>query len=793
METPIFMQEDQNPRQRPGRQSSVASTSSSMPGGGRRISAHSTIPSNHPRSPGFPGSAPYIENQATEKESLSSFPPAVATLQIPQMPNGPLPTFLDSSASPAESGYTGYTKEQADTEPEGQPIMIPDVEQPARRPASSTALDGDSITGVDPEGMIVGGFSAKKLGTFEVASLIINKMVGSGIVTGPAQVLLYTGSKQHALLLWGLGFLYTLVSIVIFVEFGYKFRFTGGELVYLDEIFKRPALLFVTIFSTQFILFWNTATNCVQIARQVLACADRNLNVNDAFAHVTDGRLIGFIAIVVTSAVCLLHYFSTAAGRITNVSFAVFKVAMLLVLFGRGAWFSATKKSGGSWTATGDLGDYTERWKSYAYAIFIVLFAYQGWENASFVAGEISYRKTKALRRGYYSAVLIVGVLYLLVNVGFLTSFELVMLKQGEKLQDLLNRGLLPTAVLANDGYAARYWASSDGLTAGPIRAWNVILTLSSLGNVLAVTYTCGRVKQMIGQSYIFPWSRLWSRESRFNTPSGGLLLHWICTSILIIIAVNVSSGGYWLPGSLQAYSHAIVALAVTVAFCFFTPDTENQKPKYQWTLLRYKLVSWPIITLSVVMNLAMIALPIGSYVPDFTVAGWVYAAACFTAVGFSILYYFAFFPVEDYQSGSVGPLSSLRKFSLLRLVGVSWKIDTVSPKVYEQRWERFGCTTRGFSEDITLLGYQKEQTEQFGERRMVYYELDTDNGEPSIIKKIIFWFFGGSFENTTITAPRRYWRLRKPNFSGIPKLWRKQSSDPVIITVEPLQTQTDQ
>ncbi|KAF3911423.1 hypothetical protein ABW20_dc0103968 [Dactylellina cionopaga] len=74
----------------------------------------------------------------------------------------------------------------------------------------------------------------KELNGKEVFSLIVNKMIGSGIVTGPAQVLLYTGRKDYALLIWALGFIYTIASAIMFVEFGYKFPVTGGELVYVS-------------------------------------------------------------------------------------------------------------------------------------------------------------------------------------------------------------------------------------------------------------------------------------------------------------------------------------------------------------------------------------------------------------------------------------------------------------------------------------------------------------------------------------------------------------------------------
>jgi hypothetical protein len=51
----------------------------------------------------------------------------------------------------------------------------------------------------------------RDLNSQDVASLVINTMVGSGIYTTPPIVLLLTGSKGEAFALWVVGFLSTLV------------------------------------------------------------------------------------------------------------------------------------------------------------------------------------------------------------------------------------------------------------------------------------------------------------------------------------------------------------------------------------------------------------------------------------------------------------------------------------------------------------------------------------------------------------------------------------------------------
>lgn len=53
-----------------------------------------------------------------------------------------------------------------------------------------------------------------ELDTFDIFSLIVNKMIGTGVYTAPASVYLMTEHKSLALGLWGIGFFYTILRCV---------------------------------------------------------------------------------------------------------------------------------------------------------------------------------------------------------------------------------------------------------------------------------------------------------------------------------------------------------------------------------------------------------------------------------------------------------------------------------------------------------------------------------------------------------------------------------------------------
>jgi hypothetical protein len=58
---------------------------------------------------------------------------------------------------------------------------------------------------------IRGQVRTRELSSFDVFALVVNKMVGTGIYTSPAIVLLLTGNKGLTMGLWAIGFIYSII------------------------------------------------------------------------------------------------------------------------------------------------------------------------------------------------------------------------------------------------------------------------------------------------------------------------------------------------------------------------------------------------------------------------------------------------------------------------------------------------------------------------------------------------------------------------------------------------------
>jgi amino acid transporter len=144
----------------------------------------------------------------------------------------------------------------------------------------------------------------------------------------------------------------------------------------LDETLYRPALLAYTLYAFYFVLVNTSTTNSMQFAKQVyISATDED--------QIFDQRLLRFIAVVILSLLCLLHYFSARTGRALNVTLAASKVVMLVVLFIAGA-IKAGRSNVHDFFTKNDSSP-SSGVSSAAAGFISILFSFQGWENATFV------------------------------------------------------------------------------------------------------------------------------------------------------------------------------------------------------------------------------------------------------------------------------------------------------------------------------------------------------------------------------------------------------------------------
>lgn len=151
--------------------------------------------------------------------------------------------------------------------------------------------------------------------------------------------------------------------------------------------FLGDGLLAYITYSIVFVANFNSGTNSMQTGRMILLCiAAAEPGTPDVNRDAV--RLIG---VVVLTAICLLQFFSPAIGRALNKGFAVVKILFLIALFLVAAAANAHPMT----TPDGAMVDRAPDWATwhetgsklyFAKALLAVLFAFEGWENATFVS-----------------------------------------------------------------------------------------------------------------------------------------------------------------------------------------------------------------------------------------------------------------------------------------------------------------------------------------------------------------------------------------------------------------------
>jgi amino acid transporter len=132
------------------------------------------------------------------------------------------------------------------------------------------------------------------------------------------------------------------------------------------------------------VLVYGDATNSMHFGEQVLISATWTSTVIAPATEPSitiEPRMMRFIAVVILSLICMFHYFTARGGRALNQALAFGKFVALLALIGLGArTVQENRQAGANYPLTP-----TRTLSNTAAALLLVLFSFQGWENATFV------------------------------------------------------------------------------------------------------------------------------------------------------------------------------------------------------------------------------------------------------------------------------------------------------------------------------------------------------------------------------------------------------------------------
>jgi APA family basic amino acid/polyamine antiporter len=250
----------------------------------------------------------------------------------------------------------------------------------------------------------------RQIGLWSAIAIVIGTTIGSGIFRSPAGIADRLPGPLPLLAIWVAGGLFALCGALSLSEVASAFPRTGGVFVFIKEGFGRlPAFLFgwaeITIIRAAAV-----GAIAITFAEYFLRAIgiDPSFSPNDAYA-----RYVAAAAIIAMGTVNILGVrwgtLVLNATTIAKYGGLLFIILMALAL--------GLPKTGGHFTPVLPPGSFSI--SAFGLALVSVLWAYDGWADLSFTAGEVKDPERNLPRALIGGTLAIIGI-YLLANFAYL-------------------------------------------------------------------------------------------------------------------------------------------------------------------------------------------------------------------------------------------------------------------------------------------------------------------------------------------------------------------------------------
>jgi len=250
---------------------------------------------------------------------------------------------------------------------------------------------------------------ARRLGFWSAVAVLVGSTIGSGIFRVPAVVAGEIGDPTAFLIAWTVGGAVALTGALTIAELCAAYPRSGGIYVFLREAFGP---------GTAFLFGWAELLVIRPASYGAIAITSssyflRVMGVDGAVAvaglPVSYEQLLGAGLIGVVG---MVNYRGIQWGAVLQNVSTLFKVAALVLLVVIGFAFGERLVGGGG-------GEATVRLSPFLVAMIAILWAYDGWADISFIAGEVRDPQ-RVLPKALVVGTVTIVALYLAANLVYL-------------------------------------------------------------------------------------------------------------------------------------------------------------------------------------------------------------------------------------------------------------------------------------------------------------------------------------------------------------------------------------
>jgi APA family basic amino acid/polyamine antiporter len=353
-------------------------------------------------------------------------------------------------------------------------------------------------------------------------AIVIGGVIGSGIFMKPALMASQLGSPILLLSVWIVAGLITLFGALSNAEVASMFPETGGQYVFFQKMYGDKFAFFygwasVSVFNTAgnasiayiFSQYMNYFIDLPRFSSVIEKSYFFHINfIGTIYPLENFGVkiLTAFLIVLLTT----LNYWSIKYGSILQQYLTGLKsVAIVLLIVG--IFFSGNGSVANVVTSSAVMPEGWSLVWAYMAALSGAFWAYDGWNNITFVAGEIEHPQKNIPKSLFYGLAFCI-LTYVLINLAYIYVLPI---------------GHLKSSSLAASDAATVAWGSIGGSIIA------LMIVLSTLGSANANVLSTARVTYVMGQeNKLFAWAG--KIHLKNETPGNALILNAIWTLILI-------------------------------------------------------------------------------------------------------------------------------------------------------------------------------------------------------------------------------------------------------------------
>ena len=256
----------------------------------------------------------------------------------------------------------------------------------------------------------------REIGILGSTTIVVGTIIGSGIFLVPHNVATQVGSVFSLYMVWIVGGALALAGALSLAELGAAMPEAGGVYVYLREAYGKLVA---------FLYGWGSL---------LVIDAGSAATLGVAFGIYASGFLPltpleqKVLAAVVIATLTVINILGVKKGTAVQTIFTIAKVGGLVIIIGCAIFLPPLAPA----VAAQPLPTPHTTFSSFGVALVGVLWAYQGWHQLSYTAGEVK-NPAKFLPIGFFLGTTIIIVVYLAANAAYLHVLPLPVMAEHQR------------------------------------------------------------------------------------------------------------------------------------------------------------------------------------------------------------------------------------------------------------------------------------------------------------------------------------------------------------------------